>query len=337
MENPPPVTDRSRLRESGAMDRGLTRLTFRELLVFCTICEQRNITRSAEVLGSTQPSLSRTIKELEATIGRPLFVRSTRSIEPTTAGLEFYAWAVRFLDGLETAVGATRDVADGRSGFLTIGYMDFAIVGQLPEMLRHFRTQNPTVHLDLRGMATQEQVFLLQQGEIDVGFISGSPLHGSLSQRELYSERLVAVFPDQHPLASQPTLNLGQLARETFITGGHKWRFFTDLVEGLCAERGFMPKVAQIAPNRDGILGLVLAGAGIAVYPECICNAPRSGLSFVPIGDTGSPVKISVIWNTSSKNPLLPRFLDHILGAEDGYGPAAQAIDHPRCADDDHA
>lgn len=295
------------------------KVTFRHLLVFRTVCEQRNVTRSAGILNTSQPALSRTIKELEQAVGRTLLIRSTRSIEPTTAGAEFYARAVRMLTELDAAVTATRDVADGRSGSLVISYMDFAIVGKLPDILRQFRHSNPTIHLDLRGMSTQEQIAPLKGGHVDVGFISGNVTHGGLNQRELYSERLFAVLPERHPLAQEQTIRLDQLSDEWFITGGHKWRYFTDLVEDLCAARGFIPKVSQVAPNRDGILGFVLAGAGISVYPECVCNAARPGLSFVPIKDTGRPVKVSMIWSAQNRNAALLQFLDHISGDLPNY------------------
>ncbi|MHA6346361.1 LysR family transcriptional regulator [Roseivivax sp. CAU 1761] len=294
--------------------------TFHQLIAFRTVFEQRNITKSAEVLNSSQPALSRSIKELEDAIGRPLFTRTTRSVSPTAAGEELYIWAVRLLEDRDRSIIATRDVADGRTGKISIGYIDFAIVGRLPEFMRRFSEAHPHVHLDLQGLVTQEQLRLLKIGDIDIGFVSGKPQHPGTVQRELYSEGLVAVLPSHHRLASRPSLVLSELENEAFVTGGHQWRYYTDLVMALCRERGFHPPVSQIAPNRDGILSLILAGVGITVYPECIRNSPRHGLSFVPIEDVGRPVVISVVWTEENKNPAMRRLLSQILSPEQNLG-----------------
>ena len=96
------------------------------------------------------------------------------------------------------------------------------------------------------------------------------------------------------------------------MIGDDSWYHYTELLIELCVQRGFVPRVSQTSRTRDGILGFVLAGAGITIYPECILNVPRKGLKFVPIEDTGRPVVISVLWNKNSHNPVLSSFLREI-------------------------
>ncbi len=288
------------------------RPTIRHLVVLKTVVEERNVTKSATLLNSSQPALSRTIKELEEIVGRQLFDRTTRSINPTSAGRELYARAVQILGDLDSAVASARDVADGRSGELKIGYMDFAIVGQLSGILRRFSENNPRVRVDAQWHMSQNQVDLLTKGQIDVGFISGSPNLADLEKREISRERLIAVFPENHPLAQKATLGLSDLNGENFVIGDENWFHYTDLLMELCVQQGFVPRVSQTSRTRDGILGFVLAGAGITIYPECILNAPRQGLRFVPIKDVGRPVIISVIWRRNSQNPVLSSFLREI-------------------------
>ncbi|HAW46575.1 MAG TPA: hypothetical protein DCX34_04960 [Roseovarius sp.] len=288
------------------------RPTIRHLVVLKTVVEVRNVTKSAALLNSSQPSISRTIKELEGIIGRQLFDRTTRSIIPTNAGRELYNRSVEILSDVDAALASTRDVADGRSGVLKIGYMDFAIVGRLPQILRKFGSQNPRVRLDTQWHMTQDQVHLLSTGELDVGFISGSPNLSGLAKREISRERLFAVFPEDHRLAEQISISLEDLSGENFVTGGDNWHHYTDLLIELCVQHGFVPRVSQTAFTRDGILGFVLAGAGITIYPECILNVPRQGLRYVPVDGVGRPVIISLVWNEASPNPVLASFLEQI-------------------------
>ncbi|MHA7851927.1 LysR family transcriptional regulator [Roseovarius sp.] len=288
------------------------RPSIRHLIVLKTVVELRNVTKSAAMLNSSQPSISRTIKELEEIIGRQLFDRTTRSIMPTSAGRELYNRSVEILSDIDASIASTRDVSDGRSGLLKIGYMDFAIVGRLPQILRKFSTQNPRVRLDTQWHMTQNQVHLLSTGELDVGFISGFPNLTGLEKREISRERLFAVFPDDHRLARQTSVSLESLSGESFVTGGDNWHHYTDLLIELCVQHGFVPRVSQTALTRDGILGFVLAGAGITIYPECILNAPRRGLNYVPVDGVGRPVVISLVWNESCANPVLASFLKQI-------------------------
>lgn len=296
------------------------RPTVRHLVILKTVVEERNVTKSAALLNSSQSSLSRTIKELEEIVGCQLFDRTTRSINPTNAGRELYARGIQILNNLDEAVASARDVADGRSGELKIGYMDFAIVGQLPGILRRFSERNPRVRVDAQWHMSQDQVDLLMKGRIDVGFISGAPDTAALEKREISRERLIAVLPETHPLAKHKTVSLSDLNGENLVLGDENWYHYTDLLIELCVQQGFVPRVSQTSRTRDGILGFVLAGAGVTIYPECILNAPRLGLNFVPIEGIGRPVIISVVWRKNRQNPVLNSFLREIRSSHEDTG-----------------
>ncbi|USG62464.1 LysR substrate-binding domain-containing protein [Sneathiella marina] len=289
--------------------------TLRQLLVFKTIVEQRSFGKSAKILNTSQPALSRAIKDLEAVLSRPLLIRTTRSVKPTEAGKEFYARAVRILDDLSEAVTVTRDVADGRKGRLVVSYMDFAIVGKLPEILKRIRNAQPKVQLDVRLLVTQVQIELLKQDKLDVGLVSGiteKTILSGFSRKLVDCESLVAVLPSDHHLANRKSLKMRELANEPFVTGGSHWYYYTDKLIDICRQHGFSPEITQTADMRDGIIGFVLAGIGITVYPQCITNAPRPGLSFVPINDVPKVINTFALWKTDNTNPTLPIFIEQL-------------------------
>ncbi|MEP3475461.1 MAG: LysR family transcriptional regulator [Hyphomicrobiales bacterium] len=287
-------------------------LTLRQLLVFKTIVESRGFRKAAEVLYTSQPALSKTIQSLEGAFGFPLLDRSSHTIEMTKAGEMFYAHLDQVFDLIEKISKDTIDVASGQSGKLSITYTDFAILGQLPEMIETLRRQKPEVKIAVRFYPSPRQIELLLNHEVDIGFIWHfmDNLPSNLNCRPISSEGLAAVVPTHHPLASRDEIDLIELREETFLIGDTAWLPFTNLIRDHCLERGFSPKTGQVAYLRDEFFTFVLLGMGILIYPENVVRAKRTGLVALPIRDVGKVVNISAVWHKDSKNPALQSFLD---------------------------
>ena len=117
----------------------------RQARAFLFVAEDLHFGRAAGRLFMTQPALSRSIRALEDAVGVPLFERSTRRVRLTSAGEAFAAECRLALGHLELAETAARNAAEGREGRLRVGYMDFAINGRLPQIIRAFRAQYPQV------------------------------------------------------------------------------------------------------------------------------------------------------------------------------------------------
>lgn len=289
------------------------RLTVRQLLVFKTIVEEGGFRRGAEALHTSQPALSNTIKALEDALGIPVFYRTTRSVRLTEAGRELFNRTGQIFDLLEETSLATQDVAAGRGGAITISYVDFAILGPLPEILESYRAINPRIQIKIGFGATLKQIEQVKNGHVDVGFIMDidTRLPQGIERRQISLESLVVILPPSHRLARRDSIELAELADESFIAGD-SWLRYTNLINDLCVERGFVPKVTQKAYLRDEMLAFVLAGLGVLVYPTCIMNAGRFGLSAVPISDVPKLIKTSAIWKAKATNPVLPSFLSLI-------------------------
>lgn len=288
------------------------RPSLRQLQIFCTIVDESSFRRSAEVLNTSQPGLSRAIKDLESTIGAELLTRTTRFVKPTAAGRELYRRAVLILGDFLDTIKATQDVAAGQIGNLTITYIDFALIGPLPAILSSFREARPKVQLSVRYMPTIDQIPLLTQRKTDIGFVIGSPSIEGFTTQPIVSEPIVAILPVGHALAARDRIKLSELSDETFVLGDSRWNKFNDKFIECCHACGFSPRVSQTAYRRDEIIGFVLAGNGISVYPECIKNTPRPGVVYVDLDEVPSTIITSVVWKTESDNPLVKTFIEHL-------------------------
>lgn len=304
----------------------MRRYDFRHLKAFLSVAENLHFSRAAEHEGLSQPALSRTILELEHTLGVSLFRRTTRQVELTQAGTEFLReiqLALRQIDHAETAA---RDTAAGISGHLRIAYMDFAINGRLPELLGAFRAHRPKIRLELSFVATSRQQKALMENEIDIGFLIGAADSARMENFPFHTEDYVALLPEAHRLANVRTLRLEDLAQEPFVLGNEAvWTAHRQRVFALCHEAGFFPTIVQEAPSSEGIFGLVAAGLGVSIYAGCVRNVQRRGLVIRDLADVSSRIPIYAAWDSGMASPSITQFVDFLKAFEGSASSRQQA------------
>lgn len=288
----------------------------RHLRAFTAVAETLHFSRAAGRLGLSQPALSRAIGELEGALGVPLFRRTTRNVRLTEPGEVFLRETRATLRQLAQADAAARQSAAGVSGSIRIAYMDFAINGRLPELLRLFRERNPDIRLDLSFVPTTGQQKALMEKQIDVGFLIGSVDSKRIQNYRFHTERYVALVPSTHRLANARDLRLADLAREAFVMGSPEfWTAHRERVFVLCHQAGFFPDIVQEASSSEGIFGLVAAGTGVSIYAECVRNLQRRGLVIKNLRDVRAEIPIVAAWDRESPSPTVQRFVDFLQSA----------------------
>ncbi|MDX3926193.1 MAG: LysR family substrate-binding domain-containing protein [Shinella sp.] len=211
---------------------------------------------------------------------------------------------------IDQAIARTRNAARGLRGELRVAYTDFAINGRLPEFLRDFNQAHPDINLDLVFMPTVHQHVAILQQTIDIGFLYGEFRHHATKSLTFDENEYVAILPSNHKLAASETLTLAELKAEKFVFGtGDSWVVFRQQVFAECRARGFFPDIALEATNTDGIFGLVIAGAGVAIYSSCIGNLPRHGVAVRPLSDLSVKLPITAVWERSNRSGVLDTFL----------------------------
>src|SRR5687767_13126534 len=260
------------------------RFDLRQVRAFLRVAEALHFGRAAEQLAMTAPALSRTIRDLEEAVGVALFERSTRRVRLTPAGAAFAAECQLAMGHLQLAANAAKGAAEGQSGRLRVGYMDFAINGRLPQILQAFRAAVPGVTVDLEYLPTAAQHRALLEGRIDIGFMIGAFPSHRMSNLLVDEDDFVVMLPEGHRLARRESLKLSDLADEPFVIGTDEtFSSFRKVFFDLCHRAGFVPRVVQEASNSSGIFGLVAAGAGITVYAGCARNVRRTGVVVKPM------------------------------------------------------
>jgi DNA-binding transcriptional LysR family regulator len=281
------------------------------LRYFVAVAEELHFGRAARRLRVAQPPLSQQIRRLEEEVGARLLDRSRRHVALTAPGAAFLAHARRALAEADLAAEDARRAARGETGRLSVGFVGSAMAGPLPAILRAFRASSPDVALSLQQLTTSRQLDALRGGSLDVGCLH-PPAGGDLVVQPLLAEPLVAALPADHPLAARDAVALGDLEGEPFIVPPREeGAAFHDEVLAACARAGFLPRVAQSATEMSTIVGLVSAGAGIALVPAAIRRLNRDGVAYRPLRADGGPpvVRLALAWRADRESPLLQRFV----------------------------
>lgn len=285
-------------------------LELRHLRAFAVLGRELHFRRTAEALHIAQPALTKTIQQLEEHVGAPLLLRSTRRVELTEAGRVFLAETADVAAGIDRAVERARKAARGVRGELRVAYTDFAINGALPHVLRAFTEAHPSIHLDLIFTPTVHQNEAILRHRVDIGFLFGVSDQQLIDSLPFDENEYVVMMPLNHPLAESENLTLGDLRHEKFVFGaGDSWMIFRNQVFAECRARGFLPEISLEATNSDGIFGLVIAGAGIAIYSSAIGNMPRAGIAIRHLVDMPTKLPISAVWERSNSSTELATFL----------------------------
>jgi DNA-binding transcriptional LysR family regulator len=284
-------------------------MELRHLRYFDAIAEAGNVTHAAARLKVTQPSLSQAIRELEAEIGCPLFVRRARGVELTDGGRAFRLKVKDILRDAAAAPAAARSAAAGNSGELVVGFTGSSIYGVLPALVDAFRTRHPAVALTLREMLTDAQLESLREHRIDVGL--GRPAAGEpgIVSRTIVRLPFMVALPVRHPLAGRRSIALKALADESFVMLERRRGpgFFTQVMN-LMSRAGITPRVVHEAHQLPTMVGMVGAGLGIAIVSAELANLEVRDVVYRPLeGSDG--VELALLTRRADTSRAVAEFL----------------------------
>jgi DNA-binding transcriptional LysR family regulator len=267
----------------------------RHLRSFVAVAEELHFGRAARRLRVAQPALSVTIRQLEHRVGAPLFLRSSRHVELTPAGLLLLERARRLLAEVSKAIGATQRAGQGELLTLRVGFTDSAALSVLPTALSRFRRSHPGVHLDLLEGNSSSQLEALESDMTDVAVVAGPVSLPTLHVETVTRDRFVVALPRAHPLARNATVSLSGLNEVELIQGpSHVAPEYQNVIARMFARAGVTPRIVHRATEYQATLSLVAAGLGASVVPAFVQNLQRSGVVFRPVRGAGARAEVVV-------------------------------------------
>jgi DNA-binding transcriptional LysR family regulator len=283
---------------------------------FVEVAARGHVGRAAEALNIAQPSLSYQIARLEEDFGTPLFVRGPRGVDLTAAGsalLDEVGPLLRRVDGLGEHV---RAAAGGRIGTLKIGLVSGAVLsGVATRVVRAYRARFPKVMLRVSAVLHVPLVRMLREGEVDLAVFGSSLGDPTLVGDPLARETFVVALPSDHRLASKKSVRYRDLAGEALValTRAAAPSLF-DSVLTTCGKNGFDPTVVEEAYGEDAVMGLVAAGAGVAIVPNSWAAIAIPGVVTRKLSPAGAGATLRLFRRAGDASPLVRSFVECALG-----------------------
>ena len=277
---------------------------------FLTLAEELNFRRTAERLHIDQSALTRRIQKLEQGLGFKLLERTTREVSLTPAGQSFYQDNAHLLSGYGNAIHAARRIAEGKTGLLRVAYMAFAAPALMPGAVSRFRAANPHIDVRLTYIRTQGQKLALANDEIDLGFLIGPFEHSEFHSLLLKSERLCLVAPLGHPLLRLAEMRPGDLAGADLILGDvMEWGEYRRHLVDMFSAEGVALNVKLEASNTLALIGLVSAGLGVTICPECLTGGLGPEVAVRPIQHPLFRSQTVLVWKGTNHSAPVRQFV----------------------------
>ncbi len=244
-------------------------LELRHLRTIKAIHEAGGLARAAEALHITQSALSHQVKGLEDQAGVELFVRRTKPLKLSAAGMRLLRAAERVLPEIEALAEEFRALRAGRSGRLHIAIECHACFDWLFPVLEQFRRAWPDVDVDIRPGLAFEALSALMREEVDLVVSSDPEKLNGVVFNPLFDYAPTLVAARQNPLAAKPFVEAEDFRDQMLITYPVD-RSRLDIFSELLTPARVEPRGVRQVELTAVILMLVASDRGVAVLPDWV-------------------------------------------------------------------
>lgn len=284
------------------------------------VAEARSLKLAAEEkLRTTQPSLSRQIRDLEDEVGTPLLVRGAKGVELTPAGRVFLDHARVMLSQAEVAVQSARQIAHPAKPSFALGFMIGHDRTWLPEALKLLRDELPNIHVVISTQNSPQLATALLHGGIDLAFLRREDGGNELEFRTLVEESFEVFLPSNHPLAAKDAIDVQDIVGETFISVSGtalsisgKQPALRRAIDKYLKDNGIEIRPSHEVDNLGGVMSLIPSTRGLALLPLYARTFLPDSVTTRPLRGLGPKIDLSVGYRKANVSPILKLFLSRI-------------------------
>lgn len=266
----------------------IQRITLKQLRGFESVIDAGSISAAAKRLHLTSPAVSLQIKDLEKTVGTPLFERDKNGLKPTAGGKAILELASQIQSSLITCSDKLNELSGFDSGVVTVGVVSTARY-YAPAVLAAFNKLHPDVKLQLQVGNRQMTIDKLEKKELDFAITGLPPSHFEVHSEYISKHPQIIIAHPDHDFSGQSGISLLTLKDQTFLLRepGSGTRSVTDK---LFNKNNFSPSTGMEFGSNETIKQAVMAGMGIALISAHTVAAELEANRLVSLNVKGLPI-----------------------------------------------
>ncbi|WP_158735553.1 LysR family transcriptional regulator [Alteribacillus sp. YIM 98480] len=192
-------------------------MNIKQLIYFLTVTEHESFTKAAAELRIAQPSITKSIQNLEDEIGLRLFIREKRSVRLTMEGSVLKKHALEIRQKINQTKKELEEIKEGIRGTVQIGIPSMVGSYYFPDKLSLFKEKHPDMEIDIYEAGTTAIEKEILEGNLEMGTVVVDEVSEMLDIHPFLQEPLMLVVPPSHPLASSSSISLEKIANESLI------------------------------------------------------------------------------------------------------------------------
>jgi LysR family hca operon transcriptional activator len=293
-------------------------MELRHLRYFVAVVEEGGVTAAAERrLHTSQPSLSRQIRDLEHEVGAALLIRTPHGMELTAAGRAFLDHARLAIGQANAAVEAARRAARPPKPTFEIGFLIGEEADWLATVTRALGETLAGLELRILSGYSPRLAEDVRQGKLDAAIIRREPL-AELDYRLLGREQLLAVLPSDHRLAGREAVDVSDLAGDPYIGFSDVPHVLRGVVDAYLARRGVSVEPAHRIDNFAAGISLVAQTRGFAILPAYATNFLPWSVVARPLLGEAPTIDLMLGFHRANASPVLKGLLERLEGPAQG-------------------
>jgi LysR family transcriptional regulator, hca operon transcriptional activator len=288
-------------------------MELRHLRYFVAVAETKSLTLAAkEKLHTSQPSLSRQIRDLEEEVGAQLMTRTARGVELTPSGRAFLDHARTVLSQVDAAAEAARRVAHPAKPCFTMGFLTGHELTWMPEALRILRDELPNIDVMISSQSSPLLADGLSKGKIDAAFLRREKGVPGLALRLVVKEPLMVILPSDHRLAALKTIGPKDLVGEAFISVSKTAPVLRKIIDNYLKRSGVNITPAHEADHVTMGMSLIVSARGVGLLPAYAQNFLFPSVTSRPLKGVAPTVDLVLGYRKSNHSPILRLFLSRL-------------------------
>jgi LysR family transcriptional regulator, hca operon transcriptional activator len=287
-------------------------MELRHLRYFVAVVEEGSLTTAAgRRLHTSQPSLSRQIRDLEYQVGAELLSRSVHGVELTAAGKAFLDHARLALAQVDAAVEAARKAAHPARRTFAIGFQTGHEMNWLPRAMHVLRDELKSIQVTVTSDYSPDLADALLRGRLDLAFLRVEPGY-DLGYHVVDREPLIVLMPSDHRLTTRQAIHPRELVGEIFIGGSNKATVLRAVTEDYLRRLGVDIKLDHGVDNLAMAMSLVASTRGLALMPAYAKNLLPWSVVSRPLEGEAPTIDLAVGYSKANSSTVLKLFLSRL-------------------------